>query len=84
MEKGLVDEAIIQEYEVVEAKGPDGLLRVIMRPESIDIVVTGDRGRDKAQWFWTWYNCPVTKEIKLPVNWDELILSLVSSISIPL
>jgi hypothetical protein len=75
LEKGQVDEAIIKEYEAAEAKGPDELLRIIVKKEAIDIVVTGDRGRDKAQWFWTWYNYPATAAIKLPANWDKLLQS---------
>jgi hypothetical protein len=64
LELGNVDETKIQEYEAIEAGGPDGVLRILLDPRCIDIVVTGDTGRDKAQLLWTWYNSPVTKEIK--------------------
>ncbi|MFC1869659.1 hypothetical protein ACFLYE_00120 [Chloroflexota bacterium] len=65
MQKGLADEDTIRHYEGVEAQGPDGLFRMIVDPNSIDIVVTGDVGRDKVQWFWTWYNHPAIQEIEL-------------------
>lgn len=64
LELGHVSEDKIQEYEAIAAGGPEGALRILLNPKALDIVVTGDSGRDKAQVFWTWYNYPVTKEIK--------------------
>lgn len=65
LELGHASEARIQEYEAIAASGPDAALRILLNPKALDIVVTGDSGRDKAQLFWTWYNFPVTKELKM-------------------
>jgi hypothetical protein len=72
LKEGLVNEATIREFEDTETKGPDGVLPEIISPDEIHIFVTGDPGRDKAQFFWCWYNHPVTKEIKLSASWDGL------------
>jgi hypothetical protein len=72
LKEGRVDESKIREFEAIEAKGPDEVLPAIISPDEIHVFVTGDPGRDKVQFFWCWYNHPVTKEIKLPANWDEL------------
>jgi hypothetical protein len=72
LQKGGVDEDTIRKFEAIEAEGPDALFPQIVTPEEIHIFVTGDPGRDKMQFFWCWYNHPVTKEIKLPRNWDDL------------
>ncbi len=79
LQEGLVEEARIREFEALEARGPDTLLPQIISPEEIHVFVTGDPGRDKMQLFWCWYNHPVTKEIKLPRNWDKLTAKLGSS-----
>jgi hypothetical protein len=70
--EGRVPEPKIREFEAIEAKGPGEVLPAIISPEEIHIFVTGDLGRDKVQFFWCWYNHPVTKEIKLPVKWNAL------------
>lgn len=72
LHKGGVDEETIKKYEALDAEGPDALFRQIVTPEEIHVFVTGDLGRDKMQFFWCWYNHPVTKEVKLPKNWGEL------------
>jgi hypothetical protein len=64
LELGHVSEDKIQEYESLAKGRQDRPLRILLNPKALDIVVTGDSGRDKAQVFWTWYNYPVTKEIK--------------------
>lgn len=69
--RGLIDS---KEYHLprwLDKKGPEEKLPRVLSPDEIHIVVTGARGRDKAQVLWSWYNKPTTKEIRLPVQWDK-------------
>ncbi|MFC1862149.1 hypothetical protein ACFLT4_03995 [Chloroflexota bacterium] len=54
--------------------GPDEMIPLFATasPDVFDVVVCGDPWRDKAMNLWMIYNRPVTKEIKLPANWDKL------------
>ena len=52
---------------------PDVTVPAMGYPGLTHIVVCGDRVRNKAMVFYTCYNRPTTKEIKLPANWGKLI-----------
>jgi hypothetical protein len=71
--RGLIDSKIYEIPEEFAKNNPDEILPRLVSPKEIHIVVTGDRGRDKAQALWSWYNKPTTKAIKLPANWEELL-----------
>jgi hypothetical protein len=53
--------------------GPDDTVPVLAFPGVINIAVCGDRTRNKTMALHAAYVKPVTKEIKLPANWKELI-----------
>jgi hypothetical protein len=53
--------------------GPDDTVPVLAFPGVINIAVCGDRTRNKTMALHAAYVKPVTKEIKLPANWNELI-----------
>lgn len=71
--RGLIDSKEYHLPEWLDKRGPDEKLPRVLSPDEIHIVVTGARGRDKAQALWSWYNKPTTKEIKVPKNWDDLL-----------
>lgn len=54
---------------------PNELVRILPGLDVIDdivhIFVCGDPGRNRVMTFWSGYIQPVTKEIKLPRNWEE-------------
>lgn len=49
--------------------GLDETIPILLSPDLINIVVCGDRTRNKAMGLWTTYLKPSIKEIKLPANW---------------
>jgi hypothetical protein len=51
---------------------PDELIRVLPSPDILHIVVCGDPNRNRLMVLWTGYIQPVTKEVKLPDNWERL------------
>lgn len=53
--------------------GPEDTVPVLVHPHVINVVVCGDRTRNKTMALHAAYIKPVTKEIKLPAHWDELI-----------
>ena len=71
--RGVIDSGTYDIPESFDKREPDDTLPRLISSDEIHIVVTGDRGRDKAQALWSWYNKPTTKEIKLPANWETLI-----------
>lgn len=71
--RGVIDSGTYDIPESFDKREPDDTLPRLISSDEIHIVVTGDRGRDKAQAMWSWYNKPTTKEIKLPANWDALL-----------
>jgi hypothetical protein len=52
---------------------PDELIRVLPSPDILHIVVCGDPSRNRLMVLWTGYIQPVTKEVKLPDNWERLL-----------
>ena len=42
-------------------------------PDLIHIVVCGSRERNRTLMFFSFYTRPVTREVKLPANWDKLL-----------
>ena len=71
--RGLIDAEAYDIPESFDKREPNERLPRLISSDEIHIVVTGDRGRDKAQALWSWYNKPTTKEIKLPANWEKLL-----------
>ena len=53
---GLIHSKIYDIPESFAKTAPDEKLRRLVSSEELHIVVTGDRGRDKAQAMWSWYN----------------------------
>ena len=62
---------IMQEWADLEDK-PETTVPIMGFPGLIHIVVTGDPYRNKAMVFYTVYNRPITREIGLPADWDQL------------
>lgn len=52
--------------------GPDDMVPALGYPGVISIAVCGDRSRNKTMALCSSYVKPVTREIKLPANWNEL------------
>lgn len=52
--------------------GPNDTVPALIYPNVINIAVCGDRSRNKTMALHAAYIQPVTKEIKLPANWDNL------------
>ncbi len=48
---------------------PDATVPVMVHPDLIDVVVCGDRNRNKAMALYSVYNRPVTRRIPLPADW---------------
>ena len=71
--RGLIDSKEYDLPEWLDMQDPDDVLPRVLSTDEIHVVVTGARGRDKAQVMWSWYNKPTTKEIKLPKNWKKLL-----------
>ena len=71
--RGIIDAEGYDLPEWLDKRMQDERIPRLISSEEIHILVTGDRGRDKAQALWSWYNKPTTKEIKLPHNWDEFL-----------
>lgn len=68
--KGLVEQGMIPpEWAKL---GPDDTVPALIYPHVINIAVCGDRTRNKTQALHAAYVKPVTKEIKLPKNWNAL------------
>lgn len=55
--------------------GPDDLIQVMPGPEYIEILVCGDRGRNRIKTLDSGYTRVTTREVKLPRNWDALLTS---------
>ncbi len=53
--------------------GPDELIRVLPSPDILHIVVCGDPSRNRLMVLWTGYIQPVTKKVRLPDNWEQLL-----------
>ena len=55
--------------------GPDEMIPLLAcaSPDVIDVVVCGDPSRNKIMNLWCIYTRPVTKEIKLPADWEKLL-----------
>lgn len=53
--------------------GPDEKIPAVVSPDLINIVVCGSRGRNRILILFSFYTKPVTRKIKLPANWDELL-----------
>jgi hypothetical protein len=68
--KGLVEQGMIP--PAWAKLGPDDTVPALIYPHVINIVVCGDRTRNKTQALHAAYVKPVTKEIKLPKNWSAL------------
>jgi len=55
---------------------PDAPVPILLNPESLKICVTGGPGPDMIAYIGTWGYGPshfITKPIKLPPNWNELL-----------
>ena len=61
--------------ERFEVMGPDEMVPIFATgsPEIIDIIVCGDKWRDKVMNFWTNYHKPVAKKIEFPAAWAKLL-----------
>ena len=66
----LVNEGKIPEALDIE---PDKMIPVVSQADNINIVVCGSHERGRCLILFAVYTRPVTKEIKLPNNWAELI-----------
>lgn len=53
--------------------GPEATVPIFADADLIDVVMCGDVYRDKLMSLWCNYNRPVSREIKLPPNWDKLL-----------
>jgi hypothetical protein len=68
--KGLVEQGMIPpEWAKL---GPDDTVPALIYPHVINIAVCGDRTRNKTQALHAAYVKPVTKEIRLPKDWNAL------------
>jgi len=54
----------------------DMTIPVVPRSRQIIIFVCGDPSRNKSMTFYTMYNAPVTKVIKLPADWPARLKDL--------
>ena len=52
--------------------GPDDMVPILIYPGVINVAVCGDQSRNKTMALHAAYVKPVTREIKLPANWNEL------------
>ncbi|MBI2906697.1 MAG: hypothetical protein HYX92_03455 [Chloroflexi bacterium] len=52
---------------------PDDTIPLLASPDMLDVVVCGDKHRDKMMTLFCNYNRAVTREVKLPVGWDSLL-----------
>ena len=61
--------------EYHESDDPNRLVRVFVKPEWIQLVVSGDPGRNQSKAYIQNHRqgIPVTKQIKLPQRWRELV-----------
>lgn len=61
--------------EYYESDDPNRMVRVFVKPEWIEIVVSGDPGRNQSKAYIQNHRqgIPVSKEIKLPARWSELL-----------
>ncbi|NWF53696.1 MAG: hypothetical protein HXY45_02755 [Syntrophaceae bacterium] len=81
LRKGKLPEGVIEKGKMPAwfprvAQDEDATIPAAPRPEQLPIFVCGDPTRNKSMTFYTMYNTLVTKPIKLPQNWDELIQHL--------
>jgi hypothetical protein len=81
LKKGKLPEGVIEKGKLPAwfpkvAEGEDATIPAAPGPEQLPIFVCGDPTRNKSMTFYTMYNTLVTKPIKLPKNWDELIKHL--------
>ena len=53
--------------------GPDDMVRLLSSPAIVHIIVCGDPNRNRVMAFEGGHTQPTTREISLPVNWDELL-----------
>ena len=61
--------------EYCESTDPDRMVPVFLRPDWIEIVVSGDPGRNQTKAYVQNHvqGPPVSKRIELPANWDRLL-----------
>lgn len=61
--------------EYCESTDPDRMVPVFPRPEWIGIVVSGDPGRNQSKGYVPNHaqEPPVSKQIELPSNWEQLL-----------
>jgi hypothetical protein len=52
--------------------GPDAMVPILIYPDVVNIAVCGDPSRNKSMALHAAYVKPVTREIRLPPNWNEL------------
>lgn len=63
--------------EYYESTDPERLVPVFLRPEWIEVVVSGDPGRNRSRGYVQNHEqgAPVSKRIELPANWKQLLTS---------
>jgi hypothetical protein len=73
---GAVQEGIAPK-EYCESTDPNRLVPVFMRPDWINIVVSGDPGRNQSKGYATNHaqGSPVSKKIELPAQWEQMLQS---------
>ena len=54
---------------------PDDLVRVLSSPDILHIVVCGDPHRNRVMVMEGGHTRPTTKQIALPANWHDLLIS---------
>ena len=54
-------------------RGPNEKIPVLPTPDTLHVIVCGDRGRNKYMSFWAPYFRPASKEVKLPAAWNQLL-----------
>jgi hypothetical protein len=72
----MVEENLVPK-EYYESTDPERLVPVFLRPEWIEVVVSGDPGRNRSRGYVQNHEqgAPVSKRIELPANWKQLLTS---------
>ncbi len=52
---------------------PDDIVRILSSPDVLSVVVCGDPHRNRVMVLEGGHTRPTTKQVKLPLNWDELL-----------
>lgn len=74
LQKSVREQAEAGVYSEEYLGKPDDRVRFLSGPEIVHIVVCGDASRNRMMSLEGAHTQPTTKEIKLPLNWDELLM----------